>query len=318
MKRFGTTWRETGDAWEGVYRERFHVLVWKFGSIWQTKVLVAYPAAKKQRHREGGVGICLEPSKTVQAAMRHGRAWVEAYHRASPVAPAALFAASFAQWKTLYRTRLDVLEQLFFVIGNGYAWLDGAVVSTNPEDHLKYTPEYRAERRAADTAHVQDPEVRALMDEASARIDAEEDALPIGPLPDDGHPRSFYPVSEEYSLVCTVPDDVRPEWFSVAYEAAVTLRDRSLPHCADGDGGQVPSANPGIGTQVVAELERRFPQWLDRAVKALPVVPVPRGENPHDPVVRARKSPLDSLSDEDRAAIEAEIATFLERRARPR
>jgi hypothetical protein len=152
-----------------------------------------------------------------------------------------VFADCYKYYPDLFRTRVNVIEHLFFVIGNGYRWVDGGLVETNPEPLARI--EYQ--------------------------LDADDDG--VRPLPDDGEPRCFYPVSRDYSAVCTVPDDVKPDWLVLAYAAAIMLRDRSgisngyrsgrttagLQHDKNTN-----ASNIQIAIDVVSELERRFPQLV--------------------------------------------------------
>lgn len=237
--------------------DKFEVTTWQFGSIHQSKVFVLYPGSKDPMDRDR-IGVCLAPGKTRKEAMQRGLDWVAAYK--APDSPDELFPKLFRRWKTLYRTRVDIIDHLFFVIGNGYSWMDGAIVSTSEEGRDEEetrvvlppgSPKYlsseffklsRLEQREITTAHYQ----------------AEEDAMPTGPLPDDGRPRNFYPVCHYSGILC-IPEDVRPDWLLVAYEAALLLRDRQtttperpgdLPRC---------EANIAYGKRVVEELEAKYP-----------------------------------------------------------
>ena len=265
--------------------DRFEVTTWKFGRIHQSKVFVRYPSSRDPMDRTS-IGVCLAPGKTRNEAMQRGLDWVAAYK--APASPDELFPKLFRRWRTIYRTRADIIDHLFFVIGNGYSWMDGAIVPTSDEDendgegacgdglgrpvavHPPGSPEYMSD------AYLRLPreEQRAIDD---AYFYAREAALPIGPLPDDGAPRSFYPVCQ-YSAILCIPDDVRPDWLAVAYEAAVMLRDRQIAIApekqkrglVDGKLTVLSSAvdpyeqarydeNIAHGKRVVAELEAKYP-----------------------------------------------------------
>lgn len=202
--------------------DKFEVTTWQFGDIHQSKVFVLYSNPRDSFH-QGRIGVCLAPGKTRKEAMQRGLDWVAAYK--APDSPDELFSKLFRRWKTIYRTRLDILNQLFFVIGNGYAWVDGAVVPTSEdyEERPVAVPPPGSPRFGSPAYYkLPFPQQRVIAD---AYFDAKEAALPIGPLPDDGQPRNFYPVCH-YSEILCIPDDVRPDWLAVAYEAAVALRDR--------------------------------------------------------------------------------------------
>jgi hypothetical protein len=159
---------------------------------------------------------------TREAAFRKGVAWATSYLVCAAPGPNTVIHELFGHWPMLYRTRADILNQLFMVLGGGYAWLDGAIVSKAPEDHLM------------------DEDYLAGLDQPSL--------IPLGPILDDGAPRYFYPLSQRSNLQ-NVPDDVRSDWLQVAYEAAVMLRDRSKIEAAK---------NREIGAEVVRQLQDRF------------------------------------------------------------
>ena len=274
--------RACGHIWypwtEGVATmvgDKFEVVTWQFGSIHQSKVFVIYPGSKDPMDRDR-IGVCLSPGKTRKEAMQRGLDWVAAYK--APDSPDELFPKLFRRWKTIYRTRVDIIDHLFFVIGNGYSWLDGAMVSTSDDDRNEEkpkvlpppgSPEYLSE----EFFKLSSKEQRVITD---AHYDAEEDALAIGPLPDDGSFRNFYPVCQ-YSAILCIPDDVRPDWLAVAYEAALMLRDRQMPAPEKKIHGLVEGhvqvleatvdqreqarceANIAYGKRVVEELEAKYP-----------------------------------------------------------
>lgn len=92
---------------------------------------------------------------------------------------------------SLFRTRLDILDHLFAVIGNGYEWRRGRLAE-------KPSPERKG--------------------------DKPPHGLP--PVKDSGGRHDFYPLSQ-YSLLTKVPDGASPDWIAMAYEAALVVRDRS-------------------------------------------------------------------------------------------
>lgn len=280
MRRYGVDWKRDGEGWRGRVHGRFEVHTWPFGSIHQCKVMVDYPRPGLEGFDQR-VGVCLRPGKTRDESMRHGLAWVDRYRVEGPPSADAVVTAAFANWKTLFRTRVDLIDHLFFKGGNGYDWLDGALYELSAEDHQDYieatrvSPEELARRRAehaelnASLARIRDRLVASAPDPIARESILEtfrpigdhvleEADLPVGPVPDAGKPRAFGWISPDFARIGRVPHDVRPEWFELAYEAAVVLRDRSAE-----------PENRALGRELVADLERRFPQWLDRAVKAL-------------------------------------------------
>jgi hypothetical protein len=176
--------------------DRFLVVTWRFGDIHQSKVFVKYEKSTDQTDGTG-IGVCLPPGRSMKEAMQHGLSWVEQYREnKGPEGPDTMFPKLFARWKSIYRTRLDVLDHLFFVIGNGYAWLDGGIICTSGyEEEVPQqeplppdAPVYGSE------AYYQLGDRRLERRIADAFFDAEDAAKPVGPLPDDGKPRHFYPV----------------------------------------------------------------------------------------------------------------------------
>ena len=191
-------------------------MTWPFGGIHQCKVFVHYrnPYAPLERER---VGVRLPPGRTRAEAMQRGLDWVAVYK--GPDSPDDLFAKLYLRWKGLYRTRVDVLSHLFFTNGNGYSWLEGAIVPTYEDDSPRervrtVAPEGSPEYLSDEYFKLPSDQQRLI---AGAFYDAKDDALPVGPVADDGEPRNFYPVCG-YALIACIPDDVRPDWLAVAYE----------------------------------------------------------------------------------------------------
>src|SRR5574342_947291 len=104
---------------------KFTVHSWPFGQIHQCKICVKYPEAKRDN---GEVGIGLSPSKTQKEAFDKGIAWCENYANNGPPSSEQVFKNCYEHYPTLFQTRLEVINHLFFVIGGGYEWLDGSIV----------------------------------------------------------------------------------------------------------------------------------------------------------------------------------------------
>jgi hypothetical protein len=85
----------------------------------------------------------------------------------------------------IFPTRARVLDQIFLTIGNGLDWRDGALFSVG-ERH----------------------------ESARERLEAGEEIT----WDLNESPVSFYPMSDNYSGVFTVPDDVRHDWLAGAFE----------------------------------------------------------------------------------------------------
>ena len=266
VRACGRIW-EWGD-YDGISTRvdgRFDVLTWRFGNIHQCKVFVHYSGSRDPSEL-GRIGMCLRPSKTQKEAMQKGLDWVKQYQTRGPLTPDELFPNLYWDWKTIYRTRLDILDHLFFSIGNGYSWLDGSIVPTDLGEREELTMSRRfpgvkipenPPKFGSDECQKLPAKVQLAILETE--IDAQEEDLPVGPLPDDGAPRSFYPICQ-YCNILHIPDDVKPEWLAVAYEAAVALRDRQslVPLDGSGDPEQC-QRNIAYGKEVVAYLEDKYP-----------------------------------------------------------
>jgi len=240
--------------------DRIRAVTRPCGDIHQCKLFIDYPLSRDKMDR-GSVGICLTHRHTRDDAMTHSVEWALKLAKGEYDGPEARFAQLFREWPTLFRTRLDIIDHTFFVIGNGETWLDGCVVNENPESYEENQAQKIREREVR-RAKVVDGTITEI-DRIYEQTEKEGEALPIGPRPDDGQPRNFYPVCE-YSLILEVPDDVRDEWLAVAYEAAVLLRDRTKGWVGkDGIESQAiadkrAESNRQYGAQVIAELRERF------------------------------------------------------------
>ena len=234
----GHIWRSTpcnpNDGWITDMTERVSVLTWQFGSVHQCKVYIKYDNMKPAPGFDNDVGICLTAQPTSLAAMKHGVEWAMDFINGGVASVERMFADCYKHFPSLFRTRVDVLDHIFFVIGNGYEWLDGAIVCTTPEDFValpkrEKQPWPESFKKLLETGSPDEDKglkdtVRSLM--TSLYGAEEEEEQEQRPLPDDGGARVFYPVCD-FSEIMRVPDDVRPEWLALAYEAAILLRDRS-------------------------------------------------------------------------------------------
>lgn len=278
MKRYGVEWKSDGFGdWYGS-SGRFSISIWRFGPRFQCKVFVKYPQAKE----DPDIGLPISESR--DEAMQRGVAWIKQFEENGPGSPDEVFSDCYNHYKSIYQYRHQVIEQLFFVIGNGYDWLDGAIVSNSPYDHLEALHRQEDKWDAEEEEREKDWEaLRARFPELGESPIAARRRKTIGPHPDDGRPLALYPVSEGYSNIFLVPDDVTDEWLQVAYEAAIMLRDRSsadavqprldirLPHDPElaalvkkeredrAKSDRVrQEQNRQAGVKIVKDLERRF------------------------------------------------------------
>jgi hypothetical protein len=214
----------------------------------------------------------LLPCDSASSALEKGIVWVEEL-KPERFTVANVFAECFDHWPSLYRTRVAVIDSLFFVIGGSYEWLDGSIVCTTPEDYLESRARdaRRAERLKASIVELEKIGALEQIEILKKRLEPDDAESGLCPIPDDGKPRSFYPVSRAHSNICCVPDDVKDDWFAVAYEAAKILRDRSkaVPielfgemRGPDADEVKRQEENRKLGAELVEELERRFASRL--------------------------------------------------------
>lgn len=286
LRRHGLVWTSDGDTWETVVDDRFHVITWKFGSIHQSKIIVKYDATKKQkRFSEGDVGICCDAQQTREEAMKRGLDWVEEFKTSPKMSPNEAFAKAFKNWGGMYPTRMSWRDHVFFTIGNGYDWLDGVIIGNSPDDdkagdrfreeakkrHVEYVAHAESLREAYKLLGKED-KVQEMIDELMS-IDPPD---PTSVQPDPSGPQSFYPVSENYSNICCVPDDVREDWLLEAYKSAIMLRDLSGIDPNQSTSSKDPNyfakqaiANKTIGAKICAELEERFGQKFPRVFRPL-------------------------------------------------
>ena len=281
FRRFGADWYPNRDGWGGIYKGRYRLVTWRFGSIWQSCVEV-HPAVTVLTDKDDDLTaredygwMCLRPGKTMNEAMKHARDWCD-HERTHTVEN--VFRDCFVNFKTLFRTRRDVINQLFFVNGNGYEWIDGCLVASHESDPPEERKLDRLRQRESQAKRLQErfstDEAKAtlkLMQEIEDKIDAEEDAMPIGPISEKQaleerkkgffrtscvHPSNFYSVCQ-YARINHIPADVQPDWLEMAYEAAKLLSEEQFcEHCTD----YVNREHPAIGKKLIAELESRFPQ----------------------------------------------------------
>lgn len=146
----------------------------------------------------------------------------------------------YDEYPKLFPVRQQALDHLFCVIGNGYSWYKGEVVSDNElfiwdnkleryiidpdykideEPDIISTPpkteeEYKEEKKKwrmllAKLRHCHNPETSI----EEHYKDLEHDF------------RKWYPsLSKDYSLIYTVPDDVTPEWKTLVEECKEMMR----------------------------------------------------------------------------------------------
>lgn len=151
-------------------------------------------------------------------------------------------------YPTLYPSRLQALEHLLCVIGNGYEWDGGEIVYCWPDDPHLNSKGYRKDIFQAEHPrpksdiyrmrdwmgfrnydHIDDAELRAQLIDMPYRLAREDndkvrynhqhiDRLTIEP----GEIEHIYPMCQ-YSLIMCVPDDVKADWLDACFEMAACV-----------------------------------------------------------------------------------------------
>lgn len=199
----------------GLEIDRFQLVTWPFGKWHQIKVFVRYEH-KQDPFRPGNkhVGIGLEIAKTLEEAQKRGVAWVENYQKNGPPGPEAIIQESLTNYPDLYESNRDkVLDHLFMTSGNGFEWLDGALVDCDQSPPEDFSHHRNAIRELEESAQ----RVRDLLTEAGRDIPEE-----FQPEPPEPPPPPAYHLSS-FGALNYVPPDVTREWLQAALEAALLL-----------------------------------------------------------------------------------------------
>lgn len=259
------TWQKEGNTWYTTVDARFVANTWRFGDIHQAKVLVDYDLKVDGKTfvsplSEPYVGICLRPGNTRDEAMKICLDFIEEYNSTIPVSVEDTIKFCAQHYSDIYPNRASFIDHLFFTIGNGYDWLDGCLVNTSPHDHLELQSRKDRDKDLYEAMSA----FKALMKETNKDyVDSGEKRR----LRWEADVHEFYSVNKDYSNICQVPDDVKPDWLELAYEAALLLRDKSgVPNLktewyntTEEDAQKRQQENRKIGAEMVAQLERRFP-----------------------------------------------------------
>lgn len=120
------------------------------------------------------------------------------------------FCADF--YKSIFPTRKHVLNHLFCVVGNGYDWKDGELVTEND-----YTKRYRL-RRSMKKAEFPNEDEWYRMRNVYLKMN-QESGIAI-PLDFQFH---WYPLSKSYSFLYNIPEDIKPDWQELVDECKQLL-----------------------------------------------------------------------------------------------
>lgn len=242
MKKFGHTWvQDEGGDYSTVIDDKFHLITWEFGGKCHQMNILFLDAP------EGEGQICIDCVPTRDEAMKTMIEWVDRYKESGFLGAEELIRRSYIEYPSLYTYRHQVLDHLFFVIGNGVDWADGqltdGVKELDPWDDDEVRE--REKKRDLESHARMYKSIDDILDRLEAKADTDEEkefyaarrrkedktedlyAQPR-PLEDDGRPVDFYPVSN-YSKVTKVPDNVADDWLLVAIEAGEMLLERQDP-----------------------------------------------------------------------------------------
>ena len=133
----------------------------------------------------------------------------------------------YDEYPRLFPVRQQALDHLFCVVGNGYSWYKGEVV----HDNELFIWDNKLERFVIDPDYKVDEEPDIISippkTEEEWMEEKEEWHMLLAKMRHRYHPETpieehykylehnfnkWYPLSKEYSLIYTVPDDVTPEW----------------------------------------------------------------------------------------------------------
>lgn len=145
----------------------------------------------------------------------------------------------YDQCPSIFPVRQRALDHLFCVVGNGYSWYKGEIVS----DNELFIWDNEIERYIIDPDYKIDEESDIISTppktEEENMKDMEEWHMSLAELRHRVHPETsieehykdlknnfhkWYPLSKGYSLIYTVPDDVTPEWKALVEECKETMR----------------------------------------------------------------------------------------------
>jgi len=115
---------------------------------------------------------------------------------------AETLARMMRQYPTLFPTEAHALHHLFLVNGNGYDWIEGQLVDpfARPDEEV-HAEQHRCEERL----------LHGVSEDLRTQIKAEW-AKPAAPI-------IQLSALCKYAALCTLPDDIRPDWLAAAKHA---------------------------------------------------------------------------------------------------
>lgn len=209
--------------------------------------------------KEGGneCAVMLNMAKSFKEAKAICLDWLKNYKPAT--AQEAIDNLSSFGRTNIWNTRNRVLNQLFFVTGSGYRWVDGTLLNGDQEDHDFSHWDEQDKRLQESISNLREIEKKYGLINTFDHIDERKKK-------DEMELYEFSRISR-YSDICNVPDDVRDDWLDLAYEAAILLRDKSDVDLMGHAGTEnleerklEQLKNKEKGADIVKDLEKRFPQ----------------------------------------------------------
>lgn len=115
----------------------------------------------------------------------------------------------------IYPTRKHCLNQLFCVVGNGYEWIDGELVDTDPDE---FTKRYKL-KKSIDRAVSDNEEEWHLMEACHKQLKHIDPDYTI-PIQ---YQFEWYPVNKEYSYITNYPQNITDSWKAALNECRELL-----------------------------------------------------------------------------------------------
>lgn len=115
----------------------------------------------------------------------------------------------------LYPTRKHCLNQLFCVIGNGYKWINGELVDTDPDE---FTKRYKFKKPVDRAVSRSEEHWYSMADwhKQLKQIDPEHN------IPEQ-YQFEWYPVYPDYAYITNYPDNITDSWKAVLNECRELL-----------------------------------------------------------------------------------------------
>lgn len=145
----------------------------------------------------------------------------------------------YDKYPKLFPVRQQALDHLFCVVGNGCSWYKGEVVLDeelfiwdNEIERFIIDPDYKIDEEPdiistpskTEEEYIKDMEAWHMLLATMRHRHNPETSIEEHYKELEHNFNKWYPLSKEYSLICTVPDDVTPEWKALVEECKELLR----------------------------------------------------------------------------------------------